>query len=125
VPSRSQAGEYAACRICRRGLSEGEIFAGKYRIGKIVGAGAMGTVAPEMAVRIFALSFSRDGNTSRFNEDFSNDPRMTPPLLNIDVFRIRGQFAAAGVVDAADILERRPPSRQLRIGTGRLTIETL
>jgi hypothetical protein len=58
-------------------------------------------------------------------EDFSNDPRMSPPLLNIDVFRIRRQFATIGVVDAANIIERRPPSRQLRIGTGRLTLATL
>jgi hypothetical protein len=58
-------------------------------------------------------------------EDFSNDPRMTAPILNIDVFRIRRQFAAAGVIDAAHIIERRFPSRQLRIGTGRLVMATL
>ena len=48
---------------------------------------------------------------------------MTPPQLNIDVFRIREQFAKAGVVDAAGIIERRPG--QLRVGTGRITITTL
>jgi hypothetical protein len=50
---------------------------------------------------------------------------MAPPQLNIEVFRIRRQFAAAGVVDAANIVERRPRTRQLRIGTGRVSITTL
>ncbi len=56
------------------------------------------------------------------HEDLSRDPRMTPPQLNIDVFRIRKQFSAAGVVDAAGIIERRPLTRQLRIGVERLTV---
>ena len=53
-------------------------------------------------------------------EDLSHDPRMTAPLLNVDVFRIRRQFADKGVVDAASIIERRP--RQLRIGSGKVAI---
>jgi hypothetical protein len=47
---------------------------------------------------------------------------MAPPQLNIDVHRIRKQFAEVGVLDAANIVERRPRTRQLRIGTGRLSI---
>ena len=52
-------------------------------------------------------------------EELAHDPTMAPPQLNIDVFRIRGQFGRAGVIDAAGIIERR--TRQLRIGTGRLS----
>jgi hypothetical protein len=53
-------------------------------------------------------------------EDLAHDPTMAPPQLNIDVFRIREQFAKAGVVDAAGIIERRPGA--LRIGAGKLSI---
>jgi hypothetical protein len=55
-------------------------------------------------------------------DDLAHDPMMAPARLNIDVFRIRKQFAALGLVDAADIIERRARVRQLRIGTGRLTV---
>jgi hypothetical protein len=60
-----------------------------------------------------------------YQEDLARDPTMAPPQLNIDVFRIRKQFAALGVVDAANIVERRPRTRQLRIGVGRLSVVTL
>jgi hypothetical protein len=60
-----------------------------------------------------------------YQEDLARDPTMAPPQLNIDVFRIRRQFAAIGVVDAANIIERRPRTRQLRIGTAHITITTL
>lgn len=58
-------------------------------------------------------------------EELAHDPSMAPPQLNIDVYRIREQFAKEGVVDAAAIIERRPQPRQLRIGTGRITIATI
>ncbi len=57
-----------------------------------------------------------------YQEDLAHDPTMAPPQLNIDVHRIRKQFAEVGVVDAANIVERRPRTRQLRIGTGRISI---
>jgi hypothetical protein len=60
-----------------------------------------------------------------YQEDLAHDPTMAPPQLNIDVFRIRKQFAALGVVDAANIVERRPRTRQLRIGTGYISIAKL
>jgi hypothetical protein len=60
-----------------------------------------------------------------YQEDLAHDPTMAPPQLNIDVFRIRKHFAAAGVLDAANIIERRPRTRQLRIGTGLLSIDPL
>jgi hypothetical protein len=60
-----------------------------------------------------------------YQEDLAHDASMAPPQLNIDVFRIRKQFAALGVVDAANIIERRPRTRQLRIGTGHISIAKL
>jgi hypothetical protein len=56
-------------------------------------------------------------------EDLAHDPSMAPPQLNIDVFRIREQFAKAGVIDAAGIVQRRPG--QLRFGTSRVSIRTV
>jgi len=60
-----------------------------------------------------------------YQDDFPNDPMMAAPQLNIDVFRIRQQFGSVGVVDAANIVERRPRTRQLRIGSGRISIVQL
>lgn len=37
--------------------------------------------------------------------------------LNVDVFRIRRQFVELGLSNAADIVERRTGTRQLRLGT--------
>jgi hypothetical protein len=56
-------------------------------------------------------------------EDLLKALRTVATQLNIDVFRIRQQFAKAGLGDAINIIERRPRSKQLRIGTGRLEIE--
>jgi hypothetical protein len=58
-------------------------------------------------------------------EDLAHDPSMAPPQLNIDIFRIRKQFESTGVLDPANIVERRPRTRQLRIGTGFLAITQL
>jgi len=58
-------------------------------------------------------------------EDLAHDPSMAPPQLNIDVFRLRQQFAALGVVDAANIIERRPRTRQLRIGASQIAVTVL
>jgi hypothetical protein len=60
-----------------------------------------------------------------YQEDLSIHPNMTPAELNIDVCRLRKQFASFGVFDAAAIIERRPRTRQLRIGTGRIAIVVL
>jgi hypothetical protein len=37
--------------------------------------------------------------------------------LNIDVYRLRRQFAELGLLDPANIIERRAKTKQLRIGT--------
>ena len=67
-------------------------------------------------------------DTSRgwiYQEDLAHDPSMAPPQLNIGVFRIRQQLAALGIPDAPGIVERRPRTHQLRIGTGHLSIAQL
>jgi hypothetical protein len=60
-----------------------------------------------------------------YQEELGRDPEMCPPQLNIDVFRIRKQFAAAGVPDAANIIERRPRTRQIRLGTSSVSVVRL
>jgi len=44
--------------------------------------------------------------------------------LALDIYRARRQFADAGVVDSAQIVERRAGSRELRIGVAQLSIQT-
>lgn len=48
----------------------------------------------------------------------------TPQQLALDIFRARRQFGDAGVVDAPQIIERRPDSHEVRIGVARLQVET-
>jgi hypothetical protein len=43
--------------------------------------------------------------------------------LTLDIYRARRQFAEAGVIDAAHIVERRPSSRELRIGVETLAVQ--
>ena len=42
--------------------------------------------------------------------------------LNVAVFRCRRQLAEAGIVGAASIIERRRPTRELRLGVARIEI---
>jgi hypothetical protein len=58
-------------------------------------------------------------------DELARDPTMAPPRLNIDVYRIRTQLGKLSFINAADIIERRPSARQLRIGTRHLSIEVL
>lgn len=55
-------------------------------------------------------------------EDLEHDPSMSGPQLNMDVFRIRKQFAALGIPDAARIIERRPRPRQIRLGVRNVAV---
>ena len=41
--------------------------------------------------------------------------------LNVDVYRVRRQFAGLGLLDPAQIIERRSRTRQIRIGVAKLT----
>ena len=45
--------------------------------------------------------------------------------LNVVVYRCRRQLAAAGVVNAADVIERRNGTRQIRIGVDRIEITSI
>jgi hypothetical protein len=56
-------------------------------------------------------------------DELGRDPTMAPPRLNIDVYRIRAQLGKLSFINAADIIERRPSARQLRIGTPHLSIK--
>jgi hypothetical protein len=50
-------------------------------------------------------------------------PRVgTSPRLAVDIYRARKQFSEAGVTEAAQIVERRATSHELRIGVPRLAI---
>jgi hypothetical protein len=50
---------------------------------------------------------------------------MLSAQLNLEIFRIRQQFAELGVVDSTQIVQRRPTTRELRIGAERLEVQTL
>jgi len=58
-------------------------------------------------------------------DEFVRSLKVTPERVNMDVYRIRKQFAGLGVLDPARIIERRPRTRQLRIGIARLALETI
>jgi hypothetical protein len=45
--------------------------------------------------------------------------------LNVAVFRCRRQLAEAGILDAAGIIERRRPTREVRLGVARIEIVTV
>jgi hypothetical protein len=45
--------------------------------------------------------------------------------LNVAVFRCRRQLAEAGIVGAASIIERRRPTREVRLGVARIEIVTV
>jgi hypothetical protein len=57
-------------------------------------------------------------------DSFAHDPAMAPSRINTAVFRIRARLRALGVVDASAVIERRR-ERQIRIGTSRLSVETI
>ncbi len=51
--------------------------------------------------------------------------RVGPEKLTLDIFRARRQFSAAGFVPATGIVERRPATKQLRIGVGDISVEVV
>jgi hypothetical protein len=56
--------------------------------------------------------------------DVKHDDSMTPPQIALNVCRIRKHFAKLGVADAPRIIERRPRTGQLRIGTSSLSVSS-
>ncbi len=57
-------------------------------------------------------------------DDFVESLGSATDRVNIDIFRIRRQFAGLAS-DAANIIERRPRTKQLRIGVRSFSIETI
>jgi len=60
-----------------------------------------------------------------YQENLAKALTTTGPQLNVDIFRIRRQFATLGVIDPAHVVERRPRSGQLRVGVAQLVITRL
>jgi hypothetical protein len=56
-------------------------------------------------------------------EQLADGLRMTPQQVDGEVFRIRRHFSRHGLSEAATILERRPRTKQIRLGFSRVTIE--
>lgn len=49
----------------------------------------------------------------------------TPTQLAVDIYRARQQFGESGVTDAAQIVERRPTTHELRLGVASVSIEVV
>ena len=60
-----------------------------------------------------------------YQDELAKSLGITVALLNIHVHRARSQLGELGIASAAELVERRPSTRQLRIGTGRLEIERI
>lgn len=60
-----------------------------------------------------------------YQDDLLKGLGTTATQLNIDIFRIRQHFAKAGLGEALSVIERRPRSKQLRIGTPSVEIVLL
>lgn len=54
-----------------------------------------------------------------YQEDLCKGLRLDPDRLNVDVYRIRQQFAKLGLLDPGEVVQRRARSRQLRLGVPR------
>jgi FHA domain len=48
--------------------------------------------------------------------------QMDAERLNVDIHRARKELAQIGLIDAGAVVQRRPGSRQIRLGTGRVEI---
>ena len=56
-------------------------------------------------------------------EQLAEGLRITPQLIDGEIFRIRKHFASHGLVEAATIIERRARTRQIRLGVSRVRVE--
>lgn len=57
-----------------------------------------------------------------FVDDLCRSLTIDESRLNVEIYRIRQDFAATGLADATAVVERRRGSRQVRLGTARLAI---
>ncbi len=60
-----------------------------------------------------------------YQDELANKLAIDETHLNVAVFRCRRQLAEAGIVGAASIIERRRPTRELRLGVARIEIVTV
>ena len=60
-----------------------------------------------------------------YQDDLAKGLQISLPLLNLHVHRARRQLADANVIDFERLFERRTATRQLRIGSVRVTVEEL
>ncbi len=57
-----------------------------------------------------------------YQDELATQLAMDETHLNVAVFRCRRQLAEAGIVGAASIIERRRPTREIRLGVSRVEI---
>lgn len=60
-----------------------------------------------------------------YQDDLATKLAIDETHLNVAVFRCRRQLAEAGIAGAAGIIERRRPTRELRLGVSRIEIVTV
>jgi hypothetical protein len=60
-----------------------------------------------------------------YQDEIVGSLKTSPERLNIDIFRIRRQFAGIGVSDAGHVVERRPTTKQIRLGVAVLSIDPI
>lgn len=58
----------------------------------------------------------------RYADELARRLDITPEVLKVYVYRARKQLQAAGVVGAAELIQRRPSSNQIRLGVSQITI---
>jgi hypothetical protein len=58
-------------------------------------------------------------------EDLLSQLHITSTQLNIDVFRIRQHFARVGLPGVVNVIERRPRTKQLRLGFATFSIDVI
>jgi len=55
-------------------------------------------------------------------DDLLRQLGVTPQKLHVDLLRCRRQLGAAGIADSDELFERRPTSRELRLGVGQIVL---
>ncbi|WP_437516771.1 FHA domain-containing protein [Sorangium sp. So ce1099] len=61
----------------------------------------------------------------RFVDELCRSLAMEESRLNVEIYRIRQDFAALGLHDATGVVERRRGSRQVRLGTAQVAIDVM
>jgi hypothetical protein len=56
-------------------------------------------------------------------EQLADGFKMTPQQVDGEVFRIRKHFSQHGLAEASTVIERRPRTKQIRVGVAALVVE--